>query len=466
MSRCHVFLEKLMVRVCTINRKGFQRMLIIFAALYGVFIFHGAIVSILTNEIFIGTLLLIILYLVANPARTTVIVGLIFVSAIITPSPIIPAVTAVTGNIFYLGFVAISFVLLINRFKYSAIAWIFVIIILCLQAVATIYWSEPKLFVLPVYFLSALLVATSLKNIELFIFIDWATNFLIVLLIGAFIGLFYTVILGGEALWIFNNEDTRSNGLYLTTLSNWYVRGVIRPSGIYDEPGALSLVICLIAAIRDKVGAPRKTTLLILVMGLITLSVAHIIFLILYLINDSRKAFMRTGFKYVMILALIYIPISNSPFGCVFDEFLFGRFEIVDGRLVGDNRSALIENSIRYLQDFKVVLFGLDSDCIAKPAACQQKGYDQFGDNPLGPLVLGGITQFFPFYAVIGSLLIASVMKMSPIVFGTALILLLRNEVMSYGYALLILIYIVLVFDLRFERHRRNLQSLRTEYYP
>ncbi len=449
--------------VGAINYHDHKRQWIIGCTVFFVYLFRGILISILSNEVFLGFVFAALLYVIVKPARSTVIVGLIFASSIITQSPVIPALTSKTGNIFYIVFSAIALVLLIKRLVRLVDIWLAVVFILSLQLLATVYWLESKLIVLPVYFLSAMLIASSLKNNELYRYLSWATNFVILLLIGGFIGVFYTFILGGESIFSFSNEDTRSNGLYLTTFSNWYVRGVIRPSGIYDEPGALSLIVCLVAAIREKIYAPRKTTIIILIMGLITLSVAHLLFLILYLIEISKKSILSSAFKIIVVFSLIFVVIYNSPFWYVFDEFLFSRFEVIDGRLAGDNRSSLIENSINYLQDIDVLVFGLDSDCIANVEACKQKGYVQFGDNPLGPLVLGGITQFFPYYAVIICLLGFSIIKKSPIVFGSALLLLTRNEVMSYGYATLIMIYVALLFNYTYEYKIGKKQLLKHE---
>ena len=440
-------------------RATFQRKVLILTSLLIFYLLHGTIVSILSSLVFVGIILAILFYVVVSPRRSTLITGLAFVTSIISQSPVIPAITSVNGNIFYLVFSAIALTLLVKRLKHRVFVWTFVLFILFLQLLATVYWSEPKLIVLPFYFLTGLLIACSLKDDELRQYVSWATKFVFILLVGGFIGLFYTFILNGQAIFSFNNEDTRSNGLYLTTFSNWYVRGVIRPAGIYDEPGALSLVVCLVAAIRDKIGATKRTTTLILVMGLITLSVAHVIFLMLYLFNVTRKSIALAALKFGIVSLVLFVGIYNSPFRDVFDEFLFSRFEVVDGRLAGDNRTALIENSINFLKDYKVVAFGLDSDCIAKPEACRQKGYAQAGDNPLGPLVLGGITQFFPFYAVVLSLLAISIIKKTPIVFGVALILLSRNEIMSYSYSLLIMIYYILVFNLNYDRSLRSINN-------
>ena len=72
-----------------------------------------------------------------------------------------------------------------------------------------------------------------------------------------------------EELFSIVNEDSRSNGFYLSTFSNSYVRGVIRPAGIYDEPGALSFVACIIAALRKIRGFSEKGTWIILILGLL-----------------------------------------------------------------------------------------------------------------------------------------------------------------------------------------------------
>lgn len=367
--------------------------------------------------------------------RTWLVLLLVF-SALITPSPIFLNYGPFKGNIYY----ALSLLLIILfTFKSLRIKKAYIIIFgitVMFQVLGVVYWSELKLLIFQIYIMLAWLVVMSLRKEDIHLFVRYSSIFILILLIGGIIGFFYALA-GGTELFSVANEDTRLNGFYLTTFSNSYLGKIIRPSGIYDEPGALSLVTCFIAALRNTLGFSRKTTWIILILGFVTFSAAHFIYLIFHLLQDMRKWNLKHLAIFVFIIVSGSLAIGQSVFGGLFYEFLFWRFEVDDGQLAGDNRSALIINAYNYL-DLKVFLFGLDVDCIVRPAICQLKGYDQFGDNPLGPIVWGGITLTFPYYLVVMIYLIKGVLKINFICFGLFFLLLLRAEVMSYGYALLI----------------------------
>ncbi len=393
---------------------------------------------------FICLLLLILLAIVAPINKHSWVGLLVTFAAIMTPSPIFNAVFGMNGNIFYILAVILIGALVFSRIKKntSVIVIVFSVFIIFCQLCATLFWGEAKLMILPLYFLSALLLVSTMQPIEINKFLTYSSNSLMFLVIGGLIGFFYTLVLHGEPLLFITNEDTRQNGLYLTTFSNWYVRGVIRPAGIYDEPGALSLIVCLVAAIRHSMGRSKKTTWVLLVLGSLTLSMAHVIYMFLHLMEELKQVGVKLNYKRGVVLLLIALLILATPLGDVLNEFLFGRFAIVDGAMQGDNRSALLFNSINYL-NWTVFFFGLDASCIVNVTECFAQGYNQFGDNPLGPLVLGGIFQFSPFYIVVITLLFMAIKRRSAIIFAVMLLLLQRNEVMSFGYAMLVMVFLV-----------------------
>lgn len=400
------------------------------------------LIEIFQNIQFLLLLLLILLVVVLPINKNNWIALLVTFSAIITPSPIFTNIFGVAGNIFYAVAVVIISVLVFARLQKNINVIILSAVIILLQLFATLFWGEAKLMVLPLYFLSALFIVSVMQPIEINKFLTFASNILMLLLIGSLVGFSYVFFFHGEPLLYITNEDTRQNGLYLTTFSNWYVRGVIRPAGIYDEPGALSLITCLIAATRNYMGRSKTITWILLVLGSLTLSMAHIIYMLLHWVDDFRRSDVKLNHKHWLVLLIITIVIVMSPLSDVLNEFIFSRFHIVDGVMQGDNRSPLVVNAFNYL-NWSVFFFGLDPNCIVNVSKCLAMRYNQFGDNPLGPLILGGIIQFFPYYAVIATLFFMALKRRSTIIFAVMLLLLQRNEVMSYGYAMLVMIFLV-----------------------
>jgi len=259
--------------------------------------------------------------------------------------------------------------------------------------------------------------------------------------IGAAVGLIYA-LQGGEALMVISNPDGRSNYLYLTTMTNWKLGNVIRPSGIFDEPGALSFVICYTCACRHILNLPRKKTWVLLFLGFSTLSMAHAIYFFFHLISeklDFRRMLRQLPVFFVVVIVLLL----NESIRSVFYDFLVKRFAFTGSGFTGDNRTVLISNAFSYL-DLRSFFWGLDSSCIADVVVCNSR-YDSFGENPLSLLVLTGIGPSLPYYFYTPLLLLIGITnRRNGVLFGAGLLLLQRPNIMSYGYAPLICLLIAI----------------------
>lgn len=371
---------------------------------------------------------------------------ILIVASVISISPIFLNFPIFQGNtISLLCLIIIIFFTNINLSKQG----IFSIIILCIFAVInTLYWGN---FTLKsgIYFYTILLIIFVLSKNDIVKFAEYLSNLSIVMLAGGIIGFIYALY-GGESLYSFANEDTRMNGLYLTTFSNHYVNGLIRPSGIFDEPGALSFVICISVALRESLKMSRKTSWLLLVFGFVTLSTAHAIFSVLFWIKTQWVSLSKffTGIL-IVILFLILFSSFDSPVLAII-EYLLNRFRFVDGGFVGDNRTYLIINSYNYL-DLKTFLFGLDGDCIAGTPLCNAEQYLGYCCNPLTPLVHYGIFLSLPYYICMAYLLVNSIKHRDLVIFAVFLLLLQRPYIMAYGYAIMLLIYI---YSLKFNNKK------------
>lgn len=180
--------------------------------------------------------------------------------------------------------------------------------------------------------------------------IEFTSYFLIIAIILSIISFIY-VYLGGEPLYQFPNPDGRINNLYLFSFSNTINYNIIRPSFIYDEPGAFSFLIISTVILREIYGLKKNITIFILVFGLITLSLSHVIFTFLYfLLRTNFKQKIASGLLLMILLSLVIdIPAMN---------FFFDRFHIDNsGRIKGDNRSGQIENFYNIVTP-KIILLG------------------------------------------------------------------------------------------------------------
>lgn len=200
----------------------------------------------------------------------------------------------------------------------------------------------------------------------------------IVLSVGGFI----YALAGGEAIHSITNPDGRENFLYLTTMSGAVYGNVIRPGWIYDEPGAFSFLICSTVALRHLLKMSSRLSTFLIVGGLVTLSLAHMIVAVLYLTARYGLGRVITALTLVIAVLSLLGPESES-----FD-FLVARFAIEDGRLVGDNRSNQIDN-FREIVNSRVLLFG-NIDCHARPdGSCHEHG--DISSSPVTPVYHGGI---------------------------------------------------------------------------
>ncbi len=389
-----------------------------------------------------------------NFARSKLTALLLVIASAISVSPLILATGTVKGNI--VSLISLISIYFVKQCRVSQKSVILVGILFALSVINVVYWGQLTLRV-SIYFYSILLLIFFLKENDIYDFINYMSRLLIFLLGGAVIGYLWALG-GGEAIFTIQNEDTRTNGFYLTTFSNTYLNGLIRPSGIFDEPGAFSLIICLVVALRESIGASRKVSWALLILGLITMSTAHAIFIVLYWIKTKWVTPGKTIISVVVVSSVLLLLMTfDNPIVAVM-KCLLNRFRIVDGAFVGDNRSVLIVNALNYL-DLKTFLFGLDGDCILNLPSCSSKGYVQYLANPFTLLVHYGIFISLPYYLTMAYLMLKAIKQRNLIVFGVFLLLLQRPYVMSYGYAVLIMIYV-------YSLHKKQSYKKLVNYLP
>jgi hypothetical protein len=373
-----------------------------------------------------------------------IIILLIFLS-LICQSPIFLNFGPLKGNFYFIFGLLYLVYKTIHRYRPYKFIYFPFIIFLLFYIIGELYWLQPKFLFFPLYFILSWYVVISLKKDELLLFANISTKVVIFFIFLSVLGFIYA-FLGGSEIFNIINEDQRINHFYLTTFSNDIFGNIIRPSAIYDEPGAFSFIICFIAGLRHILKMRMKESWVMLIFGLFTFSLTHFIFLVLFLFQDMKNWKLKQVLYFFGILFVSLIIFLNSYIGQIFNDLILKRLTIQDGKFAGDNRSGRVETSLNYLRSLKVFFFGLDIDCVVNPKACYEKNYDAFGDNPLGPLVLTGITLSISYYMILYFLLINFIKKFNFVYLGLALILFQRIEVMSYAYALLIAIPVYSIY--------------------
>lgn len=212
------------------------------------------------------------------------------------------------------------------------------------------------------------------------------------ILILAWIGLFYSIFFKPlfSILYLENNLN-----FYLTTFGGSYAN-FTRPTGIYDEPGALSFFICLLVSYRTVLKLNPLTSLFLLLGGLVTQSLAHVIFLIVWVISETlkfqKKEKRQLLRKVIFIISLFILSIAIYETGIL-------QWQI-------ERTMGWVENpeSAQRIIAFKNVLseidnntynlfFGFDKSLVARTTSI-----GNFGENILTPLVFGGLLAAWPLY--------------------------------------------------------------------
>jgi hypothetical protein len=181
---------------------------------------------------------------------------------------------------------------------------------------------------------------------------------------------------------------------------------------------------------------PPRATWLLLAGGLVTLSLAHLVYMAFHLL--SERLLSARALRALLASALVLGAASLHPaLQRTVEERLGARLAMEDGRLAGDNRTELLEQAAAYV-DAGTAVFGLDPLCVTDWSACQRK-YKRFGENILTPLVQGGVLTTWPYYVILAALLLGGLRARRHLCHvGVAALLLQRPYVLNAGYCLLI----------------------------
>lgn len=138
---------------------------------------------------------------------------------------------------------------------------------------------------------------------------------------------------------------------------NWEI---FRLQGMYDEPGVVG-TICALILISDKMKLNNFFNIIIFIGGVMSLSIAFYIMILIYILFNLRKYFVFM-IKMILISVIIY-NLSPSSYKETIENKLISRFKIDNNyNLSGNNRESGIQyNYIQYLSsNTKELLLGLD----------------------------------------------------------------------------------------------------------
>jgi hypothetical protein len=223
------------------------------------------------------------------------------------------------------------------------------------------------------------------RNIAILIWLN------VVILAGAWIGFAYAFYGGYPILEVTAPEIQRPLPLYFSTFTNSIILNVIRPSGIFDEPGALAMFSIMTVCLNELCRGDRAYSISILVLSLITFSLMSLIGILLYVMfmfnNNSTKNF-------IWLIAVLFILGIGYYFGGdVVQDLYLNRLVLVDGRFAGDNRITQVIDFFD-LVDSTIFFSGYDSTNSPYLTVDQSS-------NPFTLLFSSGFFVWLPYFVVI-----------------------------------------------------------------
>jgi hypothetical protein len=294
----------------------------------------------------------------------------------------------------------ISIILPLKKLRNSKLIFLSTILIYSTFLIPTLFHIEVQFLLIPIFLIISIFIVNQLTIQEIHSFVKIASVVLLIFIYGSILGFIYA-FLGGKPILSFSNPDGRTNYIFLTTMSNSVWGNIIRPSGIYDEPGAFSFFICCVAGMRHLLSLDRKLTWKLLLFGLITFSVAHIIYIIFHFVSE-KKIFKLSFSKLLLTLFTTFIIFFfvNIYFADAIDLLFTSRFQNSNsGLFPGDNRSNFFFNTLNYIYNNpKVILWGKSLLTDFEKISFE---YGNVGANVLMPLLRYGIFASWPFYFII-----------------------------------------------------------------
>lgn len=301
------------------------------------------------------------------------------------------------------------------------------------------YWESWRIALFPSYFCVSLLTLSITNEKERRSVVATASILLGIILIGAWIS-FLAALGGASPVGQFTAATGRLITVYQTTLTSFAVGSFIRPAGIYDEPGALSMVVCVFAFLRHAMGMDRRLTWGLIAMGFVTFSLAHLIYATIHFLSERRVVIAWTNL--LVVMAACFAVLSSIGVWDYFDTRLLARVSVTSqtGRVVsGDNRTAKMMNAYEAIRDGggRVFAFGIDSACMEGTSACEAE-HPLMGQNPLSPLAQYGILVSWPYYVFLATAICVGTMRRAwwPL-FAVGLLFIQRPSVLSAGYSML-----------------------------
>ena len=260
----------------------------------------------------------------------------LFLIILLSSHPLIALLNLNVKSIFIIlvGLLSILSIFFNQSIKKKLIYWI-IFIIFC--SIIPFFATQKFIYIQLCFFLSVVFFL-SFQTQDL-IFNKKTITFLYILslliILGAWIGCFYSKFGGVSLFEVYNIEYESQIFFYLTTFTNHVSDNYIRPSGLFDEPGSLIFFLTFVVVMMEINKFPRYQTLLLLSLSIISNSLMCLILLIIYILMYYRK--------YLIVVFLF------SSFVIFLDYYYLNLFEHI---LKYTDLNYLINNNRKEQADF------------------------------------------------------------------------------------------------------------------
>lgn len=251
------------------------------------------------------------------------------------------------------------------------------------------------------YFILTVVVFFATSHKSKIKFIDYASYISVFAIISIALSQFYSMA-SGEPFFEIANPNGLKNSWYFLSFSRENLLGLTRPAWIFDEPGTLSYWLTFVAVAREFLGKNRLITLLIVLGGLFTFSLAHLVVVIFFMVHIVFSVFKNRRFGILSFSLILAMLVSIAAFidGEVVEGFndtlFFARLDPQEGVLTGNNRSNQVVDYINNVELLGFV-FGYP-ECSLKGGVCNQ--FPDQSSNIFTPLVKWGVLYSLPFYII------------------------------------------------------------------
>jgi hypothetical protein len=264
---------------------------------------------------------------------------------------------------------------------------------------------------------------------------------------------FVTLVLGLVAVLLGTNQwlkimELKNLDLYPIGFL-YYNIPIPRLAGFFYEPGQLSFYICICIVLREILSLDIKFSFVLLILGFLTQSISHLFFSLFFLLFIFFKnSTTKNKLKFIFGFLLFFYLMSSTGF---FD-WLFERINTFISQPEEWGRFLSFNNALTVLEDDIYKYFvGPNADLAARIIQDESifdvelQNVSVYGENPLSPIIFGGILASWPYYFFIIFYLFETIRfgKYNFLVLIIALLTLQRPYTIEFPYTLIIAILVV-----------------------